>query len=73
MAWQYWTTLQIVSLLGYFSLIIVTIPLAFDVGGEDCGIVSFFSVCSELATNCLGIHLYADRVLSGPLNAANCQ
>ena len=36
----YWNTLQALSSFFYFSLIIITIPLAFDVGGEDCGIVS---------------------------------
>lgn len=35
-----WTSFQALSALVYYSLIIVTIPLAFDVGGEDCGIVS---------------------------------
>lgn len=37
----YWNTFHALSSFFYFSLIIITIPLAFDVGGEDCGIVSF--------------------------------
>lgn len=36
-----WTLFQTLSSALYFTLIIITIPLAFDIGGEDCGIVSY--------------------------------
>lgn len=34
----YWNVLQGLSAFFYYFLIIITIPLAFDVGGQECGI-----------------------------------
>ncbi|CDO55260.1 similar to Saccharomyces cerevisiae YIL090W ICE2 Integral ER membrane protein with type-III transmembrane domains [Geotrichum candidum] len=35
---NYWNVLQGLSTFFYYFLILITIPLAFDVGGQDCGI-----------------------------------